>query len=61
MTDPKQIVRDGYDAASLAYRGDDGVSPYPYESYLAELRPLIAWFKRRRPPSRFDLWEARVP
>ncbi len=26
-----------------------------------ELRALAAWFKRARPPSRFDLWEAMVP
>ncbi len=26
-----------------------------------ELRPLVARLKRRRPPSRFDLWEALVP
>ena len=26
-----------------------------------ELRPLIARLRRRRPPSRFDLWEATVP
>ena len=26
-----------------------------------ELRPLVAQLKRRRPPSQFDLWEARVP
>jgi len=26
-----------------------------------ELRPLVARLERRRPPSRFDLWEARVP
>jgi SAM-dependent methyltransferase len=25
-----------------------------------ELRPLAAFFRRRRPPSRFDLWEAAV-
>jgi 2-polyprenyl-3-methyl-5-hydroxy-6-metoxy-1,4-benzoquinol methylase len=40
--DPKQIVRDGYDAASERYRGDDGLSPYPYEMYLAELAPHLA-------------------
>ena len=26
-----------------------------------ELRPLVARLKRRRRPSRFDLWTARVP
>ncbi len=26
-----------------------------------ELRPLVARLKRRRPPSRFDVWEALVP
>lgn len=26
-----------------------------------ELRPLLAWLQRRRKPSRFDLWTARVP
>ena len=26
-----------------------------------EARPLIAFFRRRRPPSRFDLWESSVP
>lgn len=26
-----------------------------------EARPLIAFFERRRPPSRFDLWESPVP
>ena len=26
-----------------------------------ELRPLVAWLKRRRKPSRFDVWIARVP
>lgn len=26
-----------------------------------EARPLIAYLKRRRPPSRFDLWESTVP
>ncbi len=26
-----------------------------------ELRPLIARLRRRRPPSRFDLWETTVP
>jgi SAM-dependent methyltransferase len=26
-----------------------------------EARPLIAFLKRRRPPSRFDLWESAVP
>ena len=40
--EPKALVRDGYDAISLRYRGDDGESPYPYESYLAEVLPLLA-------------------
>jgi SAM-dependent methyltransferase len=26
-----------------------------------ELRPIAAWLRRRRAPSRFDLWECRVP
>lgn len=26
-----------------------------------ELRPVIAWLRRQRQPSRFDLWEATVP
>jgi SAM-dependent methyltransferase len=26
-----------------------------------ELRPLVAWLKGKRPPSRFDLWAATVP
>lgn len=26
-----------------------------------EVRPLIAWLRRRRAPSRFDLWECTVP
>lgn len=26
-----------------------------------ELRPLLAFLRRRRPPSRFDLWECAVP
>lgn len=26
-----------------------------------ELRPLLAWLNRRRRPSRFDVWTARVP
>ena len=26
-----------------------------------ELRPLLAWFRGRRPTSRFDVWEARAP
>ncbi|HEX6631967.1 MAG TPA: class I SAM-dependent methyltransferase, partial [Gemmatimonadaceae bacterium] len=26
-----------------------------------EARPLLAWLRRRRPPSRFDLWECTVP
>lgn len=26
-----------------------------------ELRPLVARLRRRRPPSRFDLWEGRLP
>lgn len=26
-----------------------------------ELRPVLAWLRRQRPPSRFDLWEATVP
>ncbi|HEV8266747.1 MAG TPA: SAM-dependent methyltransferase, partial [Thermoanaerobaculia bacterium] len=30
--------------------------PFWYES-----RPLVAFVKRRRAPSRFDLWEALVP
>ncbi len=42
MADPKQIVRDGYDAVSHAYRADDGESPYPYDAFLAELTPLLA-------------------
>jgi ubiquinone/menaquinone biosynthesis C-methylase UbiE len=26
-----------------------------------EMRPLVAWLKGKRPPSRFDLWVAAVP
>jgi SAM-dependent methyltransferase len=26
-----------------------------------EMRPLLAWLKRKRTPSRFDLWTARAP
>lgn len=26
-----------------------------------ELRPIKAWLRRKRPPSRFDLWEGRLP
>jgi hypothetical protein len=26
-----------------------------------ELRPIVARLRRRRPPSRFDLWECVVP
>ncbi|HEU4630439.1 MAG TPA: methyltransferase domain-containing protein [Gemmatimonadaceae bacterium] len=26
-----------------------------------EARPLLAWLRRRRPPSRFDLWECTTP
>ncbi len=40
--DPKKLVREGYDAVSQRYRGDDGRSPYPYDDYLAELVPLLA-------------------
>jgi SAM-dependent methyltransferase len=32
--------------------------PYPL---WYELRPLASWIRRRRPPSRFDLWTAVVP
>lgn len=39
--DPKALVRNGYDQVSRAYRGDDGESPYPYEDYLAAIRPLL--------------------
>lgn len=26
-----------------------------------ECRPALAWLRRRRPPSRFDLWESSIP
>ncbi len=38
--DPKQIVRDGYDVASLAYRGD-GEGDGSYGDWLDELAPLL--------------------
>lgn len=43
-------------SAGLAWRRHQVRYPLWYE-----LRPLSAWLKGRRPPSRFDLWTARIP
>ena len=40
--DPKDLVRDGYDRISERYRGDDGTSPYPYETYLEVIDGVLA-------------------
>lgn len=51
------LTRDRLNEASgVAWRRHRVVYPLWYE-----LRPLVAWLKRRRRPSRFDLWTARVP
>jgi len=49
-------IRDASIALGLDWRRH--VVRYPLEY---ELRPLLAHLQRRRPPSRFDLWEAIVP
>jgi SAM-dependent methyltransferase len=39
---PKEIVREGYDRISYAYRTDEGENmPSDYEGWLGELRPLL--------------------
>ena len=42
LSDPKEMVRSSYDAISRRYRGDDGESPYPYATYLAEAERLLS-------------------
>ena len=43
MTDPKTLVRDGYDRASHAYRGDDFEFPRSgYAYWLGQLEPHLA-------------------
>ncbi len=42
MSDPKKIVRDGYDTVSYAYRGDrEDESCQQYHAWLDELLPLL--------------------
>lgn len=43
-------------ASGIAWRRHRVIYPLWYE-----LRPLKAWLRRKRPPSRFDLWEGVVP
>lgn len=43
-------------ALGLHWRRHRVLYPLSYE-----LRPLTAWARRRRPPSRFDCWECTVP
>jgi SAM-dependent methyltransferase len=52
------LTRDRLAAAApeLTWRRHRVIYPLWYE-----LRPLVAWLKGKRPPSRFDLWVAAVP
>jgi SAM-dependent methyltransferase len=54
------LTRERLDAAAsplgLAFRRHRVRYPLWYEA-----RPALAFFRRQRPPSRFDLWEAEVP
>jgi SAM-dependent methyltransferase len=50
MTDPKEIVRKGYDKISYAYRGDEeDASLAQYHGWLDELLPLLARTDGSRP------------
>ncbi len=42
MVNPKQIVREGYDRVSFAYRGDDADPVSPYLAWLGKLTPFLS-------------------
>ncbi len=53
------LTRDRLEAASA----DLGLSWHRHRIRYPlwyEMRPLLAWLRGRRPPSRFDLWECRL-
>lgn len=52
----RERLSDASAALGLVWRRHRVRYPLRYE-----LRPVIAWLRRQRRPSRFDLWEATVP
>ena len=52
----RERLSDASAALGMAWRRHRVRYPLWYE-----LRPVFAWLRRQRPPSRFDLWEATVP
>ncbi|NIR61833.1 MAG: SAM-dependent methyltransferase, partial [Gammaproteobacteria bacterium] len=52
----RERLAEASESLGLAWRRRRVRYPWRYE-----WRPFIAWLARRRPPSRFDLWEAKVP